>query len=526
MKKFITCLAVAFAAFGCSKEGVFFWEKPDSSGEELSHDMIVLGEQLQDPYSVVNMSKALQSVVPAGAGRTTIDPTDYYVRFLPKDEEQMNSLLSAGLELIDHPLDYRILKDGDWYHDPSVPEGQITWQYAVVPLGFEFPKGIRYERLDECFIAEHNPSTKADGIDWDAVEMEAYRLTGNMDLYTKAGSETESARPSGRIAIMDPGFDEEPVGVKGVKVCCNAFVKFSTCYTDEEGYYKMSRTFNTAVRYRLVFQNVKGFSQGMNLILIPASTSGLGKHEPSGLNVLIDAGSERKLLTRCAVNNAGYDYMEAVAEFPESLPAPPKDFRIWNLQIWNGELPLMMHHGALIETYEPLVQALGNYTPIVKLLPPDVVLGVKGAETYSDIYAHAMHAFAHGGHFSLAGKEWWAHYAQFALKSLVSSASHDNYGSRDDDDYPYCEIAENYAFYLQSALYRRHYKESSALFGTEYWFAPHLLMFLDERGLGIDKLPPLFTSDVVDMEVLQAKMLSYYPAFKGVINEAFTRYGN
>jgi hypothetical protein len=51
-------------------------------------------------------------------------------------------------------------------------------------------------------------------------------------------------------------------------------------------------------------------------------------------------------------------------------------------------------------------------------------------------------------------------------------------------------------------------------------------MFLDERGLGIDKLPPLFTSDVVDMEVLQAKMLSYYPAFKGVINEAFTRYGN
>ena len=71
-----------------------------------------------------------------------------------------------------------------------------------------------------------------------------------------------------------------------------------------------------------------------------------------------------------------------------------------------------------------------------------------------------------------------------------------------------------------------HYKESSAVFGTQYWFSPQLLMYLDERGLGADKIAPLFTADVSDMETLHNKLLSYYPAFKAVINEAFIRYGN
>ena len=74
-------------------------------------------------------------------------------------------------------------------------------------------------------------------------------------------------------------------------------------------------------------------------------------------------------------------------------------------------------------------------------------------------------------------------------------------------------------------LYRRHYTGSDVLFSSSEWFSPQLLMYLDERGLGLEKLSPLFTSDVVDMEVLKLKMLSYYPEFKTVINEAFVRYG-
>jgi hypothetical protein len=62
--------------------------------------MIVLGEQLEDPYTVANMEEALASVYPTKAGRIALDPTDLYVRFLPKDEAQYDALLALGLVLV------------------------------------------------------------------------------------------------------------------------------------------------------------------------------------------------------------------------------------------------------------------------------------------------------------------------------------------------------------------------------------------------------------------------------------------
>ena len=528
MKRFIAFLSIALASFGCTKEGRFVWEGNNPEDAEIAHDMIVLGERLPDPYSIEYMTKALQAVSPHG-GRTTLDPTDFYVRFLPKDDAQMQTLIDKGLELMDYPLDYRIVRHGDWYHDPSLPEEDITWQYAVVPVDFQFPKDIRYERLDDCFIADHNPSTKADGIDWDAVEQEAYRLTGNEGLLmpsTKDSDAKETGQPKGRIAILDPDCDEEPIGVKGVKVCCNSFVKINTCYTDEEGYYSMERSFSSKVNYRLVFQNTKGFCQGINLILIPASVSTLGSQSPTGYSIVIDSNSDRKLFCRCAVNNAGYDYWTMVKEYGKALPAPPKDLRIWNVGLVNGELPLMVHHGVLLDTYEPLSSLLGNYTPLVKMLHPDIVIFNNEAYTYAEFYALALHAFAHAGHFGQVGKEWWSHYSEYVVKSLINTTLKSIYGERGSEGYSYCEIAEDFAYYCQNVLYKKRYPDSSSVFGTGYWFAPQLLLFLDERGLGLDKLGPLFTDDVCDIETLQDKLLSYYPSFKGVINEAFTRYGN
>ena len=176
MKNFlIAALAAASALTACSEGGKLIWERSDDVEESsFSHEMIVLGEQLDDPYSVSNMTKAFEAVYPAAAGRSPIEATDFYVRFLPKDAAQMQTLLDLGLQLLDHPLDYRIVQDGDWYHDPSVPEDSFTWQYAVVPVDFEFPVNVRFERLEDCYLSEHDPATKADGIDWQAVEMERY----------------------------------------------------------------------------------------------------------------------------------------------------------------------------------------------------------------------------------------------------------------------------------------------------------------------------------------------------------------
>jgi len=528
MKNFIRFFASVFVLVSCSGREYPEWNRPVTQEEGFSHDEIVLGEQLQDPYSVENMTKALAAVHPSSSSaRTGLDPTDFYVRFLPKDDAQMQELSDLGVELLDHPLDYRIVREGDWYHDPELPEGTITWQYAVVPTSFVFPKGLRYERLDDCYIAEHDPQTKSgDGIDWDAVEREAYRITGNEALLlpeTRDGSQN-SGTPQGRIAIIDPDYDEEPIGVKGVKVSCNSFVKFATCYTDDEGYYRMSKSFSTDIRYRLVFQNVRGFSQGINFILVPASVSTFGKHPASGFSIDIDMYSDHKLFTRSVINNAGYDYIEASRSSNGAIPAPPHDFRIWDLDILGVQIPTMMHHGVLIETMASLSDMPKEIAMIIKIVQQDVLLGLDGASSYMDLYRLGIHTFAQAGHFSRTDKDWWWSYLQFVLKSLADSTLQDTYGTRGDAGFEYAEISEMYAFYCEHVLCKRRYRDLQEFNGTTYWFYPQLLMYLDDRGLGLEKLAVIFTEDVTDMETLRAKLLSYYPQFKTVINEAYARY--
>ena len=219
-----------------------------------------------------------------------VPPTHYYVRFLPANEKQYKILENEGYVLLDHPMDYEIVRDGDWYHDPEVPEGQITWQYAVVPADAFHPRFIRREILHACYIPADREATKSDdGIDWAAVERESFRLTGNEALLeeapTKAGG--GESTPSGRITIVDPARGGEAEGVRGVRIACNVFVKTAYTFTDEDGRYRMSQSFSGKPRYRLIFKNSAGFNIGFNLLLGPASVSSLGNGEATGLDVQI-----------------------------------------------------------------------------------------------------------------------------------------------------------------------------------------------------------------------------------------------
>ena len=164
MKWFFKMMLPALVLVSCSKEGGSPVEVGPVSTKEnvevVSHEMIELGRKLENPYSVANVGKALVALYPT---RSTADVpvTDYYVRFLPKDTVQLNILADLGVETLDHPMDREILTDGDYYHDPSVPEGEITWQYAVVPPDFAFPDGIRHEILDKCFIPDEDVATRS-----------------------------------------------------------------------------------------------------------------------------------------------------------------------------------------------------------------------------------------------------------------------------------------------------------------------------------------------------------------------------
>lgn len=370
MKWFFKMMLPALVLVSCSKEGGSPVEVSPVSTKEnvevVAHDVIELGRKLENPYSVTNVGKALAALYPT-RGEVSVPVTDYYVRFLPKDTVQFNLLSDLGVEMLDHPMDCEILRDGDYYHDPSVPEGEITWQYAVVPPDFDFPQGIRYEILEECFIPDEEVETRSPGdFDWNAVERMAFEITDNADFLEP---ETRAkARPSGRITIVDDKLrSKKTVGVAGVKMVANVFVKIATTYTDENGNYEFSRKFSAKPRYRICFKNRVGFSIGLNLILIPASISAIGKGSSTGIDLTIDKNSDATLFRRCVVNNAAYDYFKKCQA--TGVTMPPKNLRFWILNILRPSSTLMMHHGALLDN-KLVSKYIGKYASIVRIFAP------------------------------------------------------------------------------------------------------------------------------------------------------------
>ena len=493
----------------------------DDGGYEFSHEMIVLGDRLEDPYALDNMSAALQSLYPTKARRIDLAPTDVYVRILPSSEEEYDMLDSLGVMMIDHPLDHKILKDGDYYHDPSIPEDCITWQYAVVKSNFSFPDGIRYEKIDDCYIVDtgSTPTRSDDGIDWAAVERESFRLTGNSQMIlpeTRAGS----AHPSGTVRIVDDELGE--TGVAGVMVCVNSFVKIATTYTDAEGAYSIDRNFNSDIRYRLVFKNQKGFGIGFNMLLVPASTSTLGKHGPEGYDVLVDATSDRKLFSRCVVNNAAWDYFSMCEEELSGIAAPPSNLRMWLFQKLSSSSSPMLQHGAVLDKVL-FSKYLSVYADIIKSFLPDITLGLEGADDYKSIYGAAMHELAHASHWAAVGNDWWNSYILYVVKSFVSTLGK-VYGSGAESGAGYCEVGEMWGYYMHNSMLARRYGPQNYVYGTSWWFSPQIFMYMEDRGLTAGRIFPSLTAEVNDLVTLQDALINNCPEYAGMIRQAFERY--
>lgn len=518
---------LALISMSCSKEEPVSNRDLDYEyGKRLSHDKIVLGDRLENPYKTENITKALNELYPTKADRIDVKTTDLYVRFLPSTQEEFDALEALGLRLLDHPMDYAIAVEGDWYHDPDVPEGDITWQYAVVPADFQFPD-IKYEMIDECHISENDASTRSeDGIDWDAVERQAYMLTGNENMLlpeTKASSSSKQVRPKGRITIKDKKYNNgNPIGVSGVKISCNAFVKYDDTYTDENGYYEMSKKFNTDIRYRLIFDNKEKFSIGFNFVLVPASVSTLGTSSPSGIKMTVTKDSEEKLYKRCVVNNAVYDYIKRCSGSDLDITPPPSGLRIWIFHNLAASSAVMMHHGAFLDN-KLIKSFLGEYAGLVKVFLPDLTIGVKNSDEYSEIYSTACHELAHASHFATVREDYWDKYILYIMESFVTSGGK-TYGNGSGESAGYCEVGEMWAYYMESLMYKDRYGGEFPSFGNGYWFKPEIFRHLHKKGFTAEDIYSVLDGETVSLKTLERALIAEFPSKRSMIEQAFDKY--
>lgn len=522
-KTFFTCLTVCLTLLSCSKngvEGVRFSE--DSS--QLSHGMIVLGERLNNPYTVENVRDAYTGVYPTRSS-SDIQTTHLYVRFLPKTEADFRTLEAYGVSMLDHPMDYRIVQDGDYYHDPQLPQEQITWQYAVVDKAFHFPSGVYYEVIDECCLTENLSYTRAmEGVDWAAVEKEAYRISGNEQMYEACFTKAGEVQPTGRITICDPDYlSGRPVGLSGVRIMTNIFVKFATTYTDRDGYYTIPKKYNGKPYYRVVFKNEKGFAIGFNWVLVPASVSTLGKNGPEGLDYCITRDSDYELFTRGIVNNAAYEYFNRCDKSDLDIALPPSNLRFWMFKHLNVSSAVMLQQGAFY--YSTLIgQTLGEYTKLLELFSPDITIGTKDYGQPYHIYASVVHEMAHASHFSSVGTGYWDIYIKDILEGYVRSGFTDPYGNGTEENAGYCAVGEMWAYYLSSKLFEDRYHKGFATFGSGNWFYPQILASLGERGFSPNDIFSVLTEGVHDCEKLKNALIEKFPSRRQVVEQVFERY--
>lgn len=262
---------------------------------------MVLGEKLNNPFTVENMMAALDTLkahadqldgcmkAPASVDEIEITTTDLYVRFLPNDSAQYRLLINdSTLTLFDFPLDYEIIQYGDYYIDPTT-DGNYTWLYTRVPEDYQAPQGIEYEILSELFLYENSPYYSEEIIDneeaskvkskYDSDMIDALKTIKAISFFNTGneyGEENSTDAPSGMKIIRKAvqkrflwktwtEYEYYPSGtinvesyhsinkegittvnsttltavpLQGVKVHFWNWFKWNSAYTNESGYYE------------------------------------------------------------------------------------------------------------------------------------------------------------------------------------------------------------------------------------------------------------------------------------------------
>ncbi|WP_167604675.1 hypothetical protein [Maribellus sediminis] len=213
---FLGIIMLLFTFAGCVKEEFYSHEQDGEIIAEQDHfkdGPMILGKQLENPYSVENMKIAYENLQTENKLKSglEIEATHFYVRFRPKNTKELDLITrDTTLYIYDYPLDVEIKRGGTHYHDPEIPKNEITWQYTVVPVDYVFPK-VQYQKLANLYLPEYGEeltelkSTGIEHFDWLKLENEALRITGNLDenAQTENTLKSTSWRPAGNIKVFD-----------------------------------------------------------------------------------------------------------------------------------------------------------------------------------------------------------------------------------------------------------------------------------------------------------------------------------
>ncbi len=546
MKKgmFLAITIAALAIWSCSNTG---WQEDVMNVEPQPQTTSTIeGVKVPNPYSVEAMKAACDVLYPTTRTEGSISDevivaTHIYARFLPADKEQMDYLLDTGWELFNYPLDVEFDYDPSEYHDPSLPDDQITWQYTVIPIDTTLPTDITYEILEECYIPDDDEETEiettAGTIDIAAIEAVSvnYAETGVMD---PAASTMALARHTYTGTITVDGYP-----VEGIKVRIVGLLLSSTTTTNANGTYSISGRLGTSPKTEICFVNHANYiAFGYNHNLDLPSKVNIGTSR--SINFTSQNNTKGWILSH--MNRATNMFYDRCAEL--GLTLPPFNLRMWSIPYFEGASCPMFSHGTsfYISSVNRYATGCIKDRVIANLLErairnllykfgPDICL-CDINDNRRVIYQHVFHELAHASHFRCIfnDAQWWADVIDYELECILASGFEDIYGTPNTPNNEHCGVAEMWAHAVGNIFYKELYervdiRESQSTYPPRedgpYWFRPEIIWDLYLAGIPLTTLEGGLTRYTNSIQTYKQILLSRYPQYSYEINQIFTRHG-
>jgi len=493
---------------------------------------------INNPYEISVMQIASDSLcllnnIPA----IQLSPTDVYVRFLPKDSLELRTIQALGTEIFDIPLHYDYLVDLNSFHDPTVPDSLITWQYTVVPFGTVIPN-IEHEVIDTCYIPTDEPMRGfPDGFNC-RLEMLADSIAnpGRMTNYNRLTNTRGGSYPCGTVKVLTDTDDYIGVPVKGVKVKVFKCVKVAYDYTDANGCYYINKRFYTNPNYSIAFENEKGFTEYGIDNSVTTSWFKCKSHSNNGYNFIF--GTNDVAWAPALINNCIVDFYEGCVS--DACTPPPSNLHVLitnNTDFQGSGAPMLRQIGYsdslktvfLDYLNSRLGVSLSSFVyKVARYILPDIM--ILDPSDYDEIKETVYHELTHACHYSMVGFPLWMKVIRETVRNSIPEDIGYGYGTINDAQQDACELAEVWAFANQRLWQWDYYHDANLVnAGDGYWFSPAidaLYNIMHTGTLNRSQILSQMTHSVTSVDVLRSRLMMEYASQRYVVGRMFAEEGS
>ena len=408
---------------------------------------------MQKAYQNLKLKKKLKSSI-------NISTTDYYVRFFPKNENELQELEADSLILFNYPLDYEIKQTENTNEEPSLEDTQNQWYYTSVPVDYKFPD-VEYEILAELFLPESIENSKVTKSSSSIqflyeLEDEALRITGNYTQPEEYNDNPTLKRaskkaPEGYVKVYD-SERKSLVSVEGVRVRTRRWFKYGLGWTNYKGYYKVNNSYRRDVQYSILFENNLGFKIRAYALSATEAIHHVGSHNRNGYNFNIYQYS--RAWRFCTVNNAVLKYRKYCDQFKIGKPysdlrisvsdksggsAAPMFKYVWGFYGFTSKSKVLAFLGK-IPGLIVIPTTLGLNTSL-KFILPDIILQANSLHETAALYEVCFHELSHASHFKKVGSAFWIKYINYI-------STYGAYGTGKQNNAGLCALGEAWAYNL------------------------------------------------------------------------------